>query len=602
MGTIAKTDAQLVEASRRGELEAFGHLVARYQDVVCAVGYSATGDRGLGEDVAQDTFLAAWRQLDRVRDAMRIGPWLCGIARNLGRKARRRTRREQLGDAPDHAAAAPSAFDQLVGRDAERVVRDALARVPESYREVLVLYYRDDHTVREVAAALGVSEDAVMQRLSRGRRYLADSVTALVERSLRDTRPRRDLVAAVVAAIAAFAIPSRVDASPLEAKGSTMLKLTLAAATAIAVVGTTAYLVHDRDDASQPAVAARTGPHLHYGAGPARVPALGPTAPRHATAARRAAVDDLGWLPADSQVVFGIDMTRIQTSALWQTFVAPTLEHASGIDEFATACGFDPLASLTLVTFGLSGFGVGNDNVAGTVVFHGFDKTKVMACVVDHAVPDAQANGVNITVDGDVVIVNGHGADSAVGLTFVDDTTGLIVIGPAAATKAGIEQVAAGHGALASSPQFAEMFTDIDSDDPLWFVATPGSPVFAGINEALAPYTSLQVAAAYGSIDITSSLTVQAGLQLASADQAAKLVGDIHTQVDQLAGTAGVSQYFDQLDVDADATDVIIDMSASAPQLMSLAATLSARPTASITPAGSNGTGEFSVGVTIGAD
>ena len=55
--------------------------------------HSATGDRVLGEDVAQDTFLAAWRQLDRVRDAMRIGPWLCGIARNLGRKARRRMRR-----------------------------------------------------------------------------------------------------------------------------------------------------------------------------------------------------------------------------------------------------------------------------------------------------------------------------------------------------------------------------------------------------------------------------------------------------------------------------------------------------------------------------
>ena len=49
MGTIAKSDVELVEASRRGEHDAFGHLVERYQDVVCAVSYSSTGDHGLSE-------------------------------------------------------------------------------------------------------------------------------------------------------------------------------------------------------------------------------------------------------------------------------------------------------------------------------------------------------------------------------------------------------------------------------------------------------------------------------------------------------------------------------------------------------------------------
>src|SRR5580704_15412991 len=84
MGTIEKTDVELVEASRRGELEAFGHLVARYQDLVCAVSFSSTGDPVLSEDVAQETFVAAWRHLDRVREPRRLGSWLCGIARNLG--------------------------------------------------------------------------------------------------------------------------------------------------------------------------------------------------------------------------------------------------------------------------------------------------------------------------------------------------------------------------------------------------------------------------------------------------------------------------------------------------------------------------------------
>src|SRR5687768_12995303 len=194
MGTIAKSDVELVEASRRGEHEAFGRLVERYQDVVCAVSYSSTGDRGLSEDVAQDTFITAWRQLDRLRDVMRLGPWLCGIARNLGRKAHKRRRREEVLD-DEHLAPGGNPFDAAARGDVERVVRDALARVPENYREVLVLYYCENLSIREVAAALDTSEAAIEQRLSRGRRYLADSISEIVEGSLRSRKPRRDLVA-----------------------------------------------------------------------------------------------------------------------------------------------------------------------------------------------------------------------------------------------------------------------------------------------------------------------------------------------------------------------------------------------------------------------
>ena len=95
MGMIARTDVELVEASLRGEHAAFGHLVERYQDVVCAVSYSSTGDRNLSEDVAQETFIAAWRQLDRLRDRSVLRSWLCGMARNIARKARKRLRRER---------------------------------------------------------------------------------------------------------------------------------------------------------------------------------------------------------------------------------------------------------------------------------------------------------------------------------------------------------------------------------------------------------------------------------------------------------------------------------------------------------------------------
>src|SRR4051812_5174985 len=138
MGAIARTDIELVEASLRGEHEAFGHLVARYQDIVCAVSYSSTGDQVLSEDVAQETFIAAWRQLERLRNSTRLRPWLCGIARNLARTARKRRRREDLVDADEQVASTTTPFDAAVHGDVERVVREALTKVPNAYREVLI--------------------------------------------------------------------------------------------------------------------------------------------------------------------------------------------------------------------------------------------------------------------------------------------------------------------------------------------------------------------------------------------------------------------------------------------------------------------------------
>jgi RNA polymerase sigma factor (sigma-70 family) len=564
MGT--STDNELVEASRRGELGAFGELVARYQDVVCAVSYSSTGDRALSEDVAQETFVAAWRKLDRVR-AGALRPWLCAIARNLGRKARRRTRHEQPIDGDTHVAAGASPFDEIARADSERIVRDALARVPEKYREVLVLYYRDNQSIRDVAETLGISEDAVTQRLSRGRRYLAEGLTALVEKSLRGTRPRRDLVAAVLASVAALVLPSRVDAHPLKAKGSTMLKVAIVAS-ALAAAGTTAYLVRSHDDpkttvAAAPAAAHPTAAPLHYGTGAARRPALGPTAPVRPSAVRATSVDDLALLPADAELVLGVDVARVQRSALWQMIVAPALVRAPGLHEFQDECGFDPIASLASVTIGLKGT---HGDMSGAIVVHGFAKAKALACIEKEGAKHAD-NRKTFRIDGDVLLVSRDNVAHAA-LTFLDDTTALLVIGPDA-SKDAITQVAARRGTAPAS-SYSDMIREINTDDAVWLAVADGSPMLAEVNRKLASHTAIQLHGLYGSVDFADGLVINAGARTGSPELVAKLVGDVQRKLDEV-GAEKLTQRFDQLDINADGGDVIVSVAMNTSQLLSLA-------------------------------
>src|SRR5262245_38800155 len=78
-----RIDAELVDAARAGDRQAFAELVGRYQNVVSALAYALTGDLSRSEELAQDVFLAAWQHLGQLREPDRFRSWLYGITRNL---------------------------------------------------------------------------------------------------------------------------------------------------------------------------------------------------------------------------------------------------------------------------------------------------------------------------------------------------------------------------------------------------------------------------------------------------------------------------------------------------------------------------------------
>jgi RNA polymerase sigma factor (sigma-70 family) len=223
-------DPALLARCLRGEREAFNGLVTRYQGLVCAQAYSICGDFSRSEDVAQEAFVAAWRQLPTLRDPSRFRAWLCGIARNLALAVAARRQREQPVAPPAvEASTSDTPHALLVTREEESIVWHTLEKLPEGYREVLILFYREQQSVFQVAALLGLSEDAVKQRLSRGRALLKQGVASTVESTLARTRPGPSFTLGVASALLATtsATTSTASAAASLAKGGSALKLFL---------------------------------------------------------------------------------------------------------------------------------------------------------------------------------------------------------------------------------------------------------------------------------------------------------------------------------------------------------------------------------------
>ncbi len=202
-----QSDTSLVELSLAGDRDAFGRIVTRYQSSICALAYCACGNVGRSEEIAQEIFITAWRKLGTLREPVRFRAWLYGIARNLIHNAFRRHTRNPLADAAlleEGAEAATDAAepdDQVISKEEETILWHVLSGLPELYREPMVLFYRQNESIPQVAEVLEISEDAVRQRLSRGRALLNERVTKVVQNGLRRSGPAAAFALAVIVAL-----------------------------------------------------------------------------------------------------------------------------------------------------------------------------------------------------------------------------------------------------------------------------------------------------------------------------------------------------------------------------------------------------------------
>ena len=99
MSTEIHNEIELLKASTQGDTVAFEALVKNYQSFICAITYSATGDVGKSEELAQETFLSAWRDLAQFKDLNKFRGWLSSIARNIIRNSFRSQKQDIISKA-----------------------------------------------------------------------------------------------------------------------------------------------------------------------------------------------------------------------------------------------------------------------------------------------------------------------------------------------------------------------------------------------------------------------------------------------------------------------------------------------------------------------
>jgi RNA polymerase sigma-70 factor, ECF subfamily len=149
--------------------------VRRYQRRVYAVAYRIVRRHDVAEDVAQDTFIRAYRAIGRFEVGRPFGPWVVRIAANLAINHRRspRTREDALPDGHRETPAREGGpLAQVLDHEATAVLDGAVAQLPEEQRAVFVLRVSENLSYQEIAETLGLATGTVMSRLARAREKL----------------------------------------------------------------------------------------------------------------------------------------------------------------------------------------------------------------------------------------------------------------------------------------------------------------------------------------------------------------------------------------------------------------------------------------------
>ena len=190
---MEKDDVQLIRRILSGDDEAFTTLVGKYQKGVHALAWRRIGDFHFAEEITQDTFLQAYKNLATLKNPNQFAGWLYVIANNLCNRwiQKKKPAIQSLEDTPvreiEQSSYTHHVSEQRETETTERhheIVKKLLKRLPESERTVVTLYYLGEMKPKEIGKFLGVSMNTINSRLRRARKRLQEREELLIHEIL----------------------------------------------------------------------------------------------------------------------------------------------------------------------------------------------------------------------------------------------------------------------------------------------------------------------------------------------------------------------------------------------------------------------------------
>jgi RNA polymerase sigma-70 factor (ECF subfamily) len=180
MERMEAADALAVQQARAGDRDAFRALVDRHSRTIFRLAFRMTGNEHDAEEVVQETFLRAYRRLDKFESRANFGTWLYRIGMNCALDLLRSRQRQeaQRQDAPQTESGEHDAFDQFAasipspeqlvfsGQVGERIAQ-ALSSLSSAERAAFVMRHCDGLSIEEIGAALGLRSSATKNSIFR---------------------------------------------------------------------------------------------------------------------------------------------------------------------------------------------------------------------------------------------------------------------------------------------------------------------------------------------------------------------------------------------------------------------------------------------------
>jgi RNA polymerase sigma-70 factor (ECF subfamily) len=172
---VGHPDGHLVVRMRQGDVDGLSELYEKYKTRIYRTALAITRDRGVAEDILQECFLRLFTHADKIQTDVPVGPWLYRVAVNLSYTwVQKHRRRASLEVVLNHLKAPLYLLpERLVERrEVQEMVRRAVESLPLGHRVVVVLFYLEGLSLREIADVLQIPEGTVKSRLHYARKSL----------------------------------------------------------------------------------------------------------------------------------------------------------------------------------------------------------------------------------------------------------------------------------------------------------------------------------------------------------------------------------------------------------------------------------------------